>query len=107
MSPERKAYPSDVTDEEWVLVAPYLTLLPEDAGQREHPLREMFNGLRYLVRHGVARHAERPAALAGDLRPSATLVAAGCFEMLVHDVRGAAPGPGPLWGDIGGGGRII
>ena len=27
-----------------------LTLLPEDAGQREHPLREVFNGLRHLVR---------------------------------------------------------
>jgi hypothetical protein len=33
----RKPYPSDVSDEEWALVAPYLTLLPEDAGQREHP----------------------------------------------------------------------
>ena len=50
----RKAYPSDVSDEEWALVAPYLTLLPEDARQREHPLRKVFNGLRYLVRYGVA-----------------------------------------------------
>ena len=41
----RKPYPSDVTDEEWALVAPYLTLLPETAGQREHSLREVFNGL--------------------------------------------------------------
>lgn len=29
----RKPYPSDVTDEEWALVAPYLTLLPEEVGQ--------------------------------------------------------------------------
>ena len=43
----RKPYPSDVSDDEWALVAPYLTLLPEDAGQREHALREVFNGLRY------------------------------------------------------------
>ncbi|HLH25151.1 MAG TPA: IS5/IS1182 family transposase, partial [Chloroflexota bacterium] len=28
----RKAYPSDVSDDEGALVAPYLTLLPEDAG---------------------------------------------------------------------------
>jgi hypothetical protein len=43
---DRKAYPSDVSDEEWALVAPDLTLMSEDAPQREHPLREGFNGLR-------------------------------------------------------------
>ncbi|MCS6992674.1 MAG: transposase, partial [Anaerolineales bacterium] len=42
----RKAYPSDVSDEEWAFVAPYLTLMREDAPQREHELREVFNGLR-------------------------------------------------------------
>ncbi|MCX7336471.1 MAG: IS5/IS1182 family transposase, partial [Hyphomicrobiales bacterium] len=31
MSAPRKPYPSDVSDEEWALVAPYLTLLREDA----------------------------------------------------------------------------
>ncbi len=46
----RRAYPPDVSEEEWALVAPYLTLLPETAGQREHSLREVFNGLRYVVR---------------------------------------------------------
>ncbi|GJE27918.1 hypothetical protein LKMONMHP_2780 [Methylobacterium organophilum] len=53
----RRAYPSDVSDEEWALVAPYLTLLPETAAQREHSLREVFNGLRYVVRYGVAWRA--------------------------------------------------
>jgi transposase len=43
---ERKPYPSDVSDEEWALVAPYLTLMTEDASQREHSLREVCNGLR-------------------------------------------------------------
>ncbi len=38
-------YPSDVSNEEWPLVAPYLLLQREDAGQREHDLREVFNGL--------------------------------------------------------------
>jgi transposase len=42
----RKPYPSDVSDAEWALVAPYLTLLPEDAGQRRHELRDVFDGLR-------------------------------------------------------------
>ncbi len=39
------------------LIAPYLTLLPETAAQREHSLREAFNGLRYIVRYGVAWRA--------------------------------------------------
>ena len=39
-----KPYPSDVSDDKWALVAPYLTLLLEDAGQREHTLREVLIG---------------------------------------------------------------
>jgi hypothetical protein len=35
-------YPSDVSDEEWSFVAPYLTLCREDAPQREHSLRAVF-----------------------------------------------------------------
>ena len=53
MTTTPKSYPSDVSDEEWALVVPYVTLLPEAAGQREHPLREVFNGLRYVVRNGI------------------------------------------------------
>lgn len=49
----RRFYPCYVSDDEWALVAPYLTLLPETAAQREHSLREVFNGLRYVVRYGV------------------------------------------------------
>lgn len=52
MSASKKAYPSDVTDDEWAFVAPYLALLPEDAGQRVHDLRQVFNALRYLVKTG-------------------------------------------------------
>jgi transposase len=50
----RKPYPSDVTDEEWDFVLPYLTLMRPDAPQREHDLREVFNGMRYGVRAGEA-----------------------------------------------------
>ena len=85
----RKPYPSDVSDEEWALVAPYLTLLPETAGQREHSLREVFNGLRYLVRYGVAWRA-----LPNDLPPWHAVydqvqrwLRADCFASLVHDLR--------------------
>ena len=51
MSP-RKPYPSDVSDDEWAFVAPYLALVREDAPQRRHELRELFNGLRWIVRTG-------------------------------------------------------
>src|SRR3954454_19156664 len=53
MSLDRAAYPSDVSDEEWALVAPYLALLRESSGQRDHELREVFNGLRYIVKTGA------------------------------------------------------
>src|SRR4051812_13904275 len=85
----RKPYPSDVSDNEWALVAPYLTLLPEDAGQRRYPLREVFNGLRWIVRAGAPWRL-----LPNDLPPwemvyqqTQRWLLAGCFEALVHDLR--------------------
>ncbi len=51
--PSRKPYPSDVSDEEWAVVVPYVTLLPLDAGPRDHDLREGFNALRWIVRTGA------------------------------------------------------
>ena len=53
MTDARKPYPSDVCDEESAFVAPYLALLPEGFGQREHSLDEVFNGLRYVVDTGA------------------------------------------------------
>lgn len=50
----RKAYPSDVSDDEWAFAAPYLTLMAEEAPQRVHDLREVFNGLRWMIRTGVS-----------------------------------------------------
>lgn len=46
----RKPDPTDVSDEEWAFVALDLTLMAEDAPQRQHSLREVFNGLRWMVR---------------------------------------------------------
>jgi transposase len=86
---ERKAYPSDVSDDEWALVAPYLTLITEDAPQREHSLREVFNGLRWIVRAGAAWRM-----MPHDLPPWHTVyqqshrwLKAGVFEAVVHDLR--------------------
>lgn len=47
-----RTYLSDVKDEEWRFVAPYLCLLRADAPQREYPLRDLFNALRYLAPTG-------------------------------------------------------
>ena len=52
--PARKRYPDDVSDEEWAFVAPYLTLMREDAPQRDHDLREVFTGLRWVVERSFA-----------------------------------------------------
>lgn len=85
----RKAYPSDVSDEEWAFVAPYLTLMREDAPQREYSLREVFNGLRYMVRSGATWRM-----MPNDLPPwemvyqqTQRWLKAGVFEALVHDLR--------------------
>jgi transposase len=85
----RKPYPSDVSDDEWALVAPYLALLPEDAGQRRYELREVFNALRWMVRAGAPWRL-----LPNDFPPWEAVyqqtqrwLAAGCFETLVHDLR--------------------
>lgn len=85
----RKPYPSDVSDDERAFVAPYLTLMTEDAPQRDYPLREVFNGLRWMVRTGAQWRM-----LPNDLPPwsavyqqSQRWLKAGVFEALVHDLR--------------------
>lgn len=42
-----------MTDDECAFLAPYLTLMREDAPQRQHSLRELFNGLRFIARTGL------------------------------------------------------
>jgi len=86
---ERKAYPSDVSDAEWTLVAPYLTLITEDAPQRDYPLREVFNGLRWMARGGSSWRM-----MPHDLPPYYVVyqqmrrwLKAGVFEAITHDLR--------------------
>ena len=85
----RKPYPSDVSDEEWAFVAPYLALVREDAPQRTHDLREVFNGLRWIVRSGAPWRM-----LPHDFPPWEAVyqqthrwLSAGAFEAMVHDLR--------------------
>jgi transposase len=88
-TPPREPYVSDVRDDEWACVAPYLTLMDEAAPQRRHDLREVFNGLRFVVRGGLQW---RP--MPHDLPPWEAVyqqtrrwLAAGVFEAIVHDLR--------------------
>lgn len=89
MSTTRKSYPSDVTDAEWDFLVPYLTLMREDAPQREYPLRELFNALRYVVKTGCQWRF-----LPHDFPPWSAVYQqarrwfhAGVFETIAHDLR--------------------
>ena len=89
MAKVRKGYPSDVRDEEWAFCAPYLTLIRENAPQREHPLREIYNGLRWFVRAGCPWRM-----MPNDLPPwhavqqqTQRWLRANCFEHMAHDLR--------------------
>jgi len=85
----KKPYPSDVSDEEWALVAPYVTLMMEAAPQREYSLRAVFNARRWLVRTGAPWRM-----LPHDLPPWEAVyqqtqrgLKAGVFEAIVEDLR--------------------
>jgi len=86
---KRRPYPTDVTDEEWSFVAPYLTLMDEGAPQRKHELRELFNALRWIARAGAAWRL-----LPTNFPPWEAVyqqtqrwLRAGCFEAMVSDLR--------------------
>ncbi len=86
---QRTPYPSDVSDDEWAFVAPYLTLLPPDAPQRTHDLREVFNALRWLVKTGAPwrylPHEFPPWAAV--YQQTQRWLQADCFEAIVEDLR--------------------
>jgi len=78
-----------VSDEQWSFVAPYLALVREDAPQRVHNLREVFDALRWIVRAGASWRM-----LPHDFPPWEAVyqqtrrwLRAGVFEEVVHDIR--------------------
>jgi len=85
----RSGYPSDVSDEEWAFVAPYLALCREDAAQRDYPLRDVFNALRYIAKTG-----SQWRFLPNDLPPWTVVyqqmrrwIDARSFQIMVEDLR--------------------
>lgn len=88
-SKPRAAYTSDVSDAEWEFSQTYLLRMAEDAPQRQYPLREVFNALRYIVRCGCQWRM-----MPHDLPPWQVVyqqtqrwIKAGCFEAMAHDLR--------------------
>ena len=82
-------YPSDVTDEQWEFLLPYLTLMTEAAPQRQYSLRDLFNAVRYIVRTGIQWRY-----LPHDFPPWSAVyqqarrwLHAGVFETIAHDLR--------------------
>lgn len=83
-------------------MAPYLTLMDDEAPQRTYELREVFNAVRWLVRTG-AHWRMMPhdlPAWPAVYQQTRRWLAAGVFEALVHDLRvllrlaaGRAPQP--------------
>ena len=89
MSTELKPYPSNVSDAEWEFLVPYLTLMRDDAPQREYSLRDVFNALRYVVKTGCQWRF-----LPHDFPPWTAVyqqarrwVQARVFETITHDLR--------------------
>lgn len=86
---ERKRYPSDISDDEWAFVAPYLTLMTPQAPQRVYSIREVFNGLRWIIRAGAPWRM-----IPNDLPPwhvvyqqTQRWLQAQVFEAMVDDLR--------------------
>jgi transposase len=85
----RKPYPSDVSDDAWAFVAPYVTLMSEGAPPRTHGLRDVCNALRWIARAG-APWRMLPNALppwAAVYQQPQRWLSARVFEAIVHDLR--------------------
>lgn len=49
---ERKAYPSDLTDEQWDLLKPYIPEVQSGGRPAQYERREIVNGILYVLRTG-------------------------------------------------------
>lgn len=82
-------YPSDLDDDAWAFVAPYVTRMRLDAPQRKHDLRSVMNALLWVVRTGSPWRY-----LPHDFPPWQAVyqqgqrwLKAGVFEDMAHDLR--------------------
>src|SRR4029434_9103126 len=89
MSKAARPYPTDVSDEDWEFLAPYLALVREDAPQRVHDLRTVFNALRYMAKTGgqwrMMPHDFPPWEVV--YQQGRRWMAAGVVESIPHDLE--------------------
>jgi transposase len=71
-------YPSDLTDEEWALVAPLIPPPKPGGNKRTRDMREVVNGLMYVLSTGCQWRA-----IPKDLPPRSTVY--GYFDLWDHD----------------------
>jgi putative transposase len=53
----RPAYPTDLTDAEWIVLAPLIPLPKPGGRPPRHARRELVNAIRYVLRGGIAWRA--------------------------------------------------
>jgi transposase len=53
----RRPYPSDLTDAQWAYLEPLLPPVRPGGRPRAHPLREVVDAIRYVLRGGIAWRA--------------------------------------------------
>lgn len=85
----RTGYPTDLDDETYQFMLPYLLLTKEDAAQRKYPIRDVLNALFWMVRSGAPWEY-----LPNDFPPAEVVRQQAqrwfdhhCFEDMVHDLR--------------------
>ncbi len=71
-------YPSDVTDEEWAIIAPIIPPAKRGGGKRTVNIREVVNGLMYVLSSGCQWRA-----IPKDLPPRSTVN--GYFSLWDYD----------------------
>jgi transposase len=89
MSKAARPYPTDVSDEDWEFLAPYLALVREDSPQRVYDLRLVFNAVRYVAKTGgqwrMMPHDFPPWEAV--YQQARRWMAAKVFEAIAHDLR--------------------
>jgi len=74
----RLRYPSDLTDEEWAIIAPLIPPAKRGGGKRTVSIREVINGLMYVLSSGCQWRA-----IPKDLPPRSTVN--GYFSLWDYD----------------------
>ncbi|GAA3996057.1 hypothetical protein GCM10022631_02970 [Deinococcus rubellus] len=86
---ERRPYPSDIDEDTYHFMVPYLVLTPEHAAQRKYPLKEGLNALFWMTRTGAQweflPHDFPPPRIVQE--HAQRWFDAGVFEAMAHDLR--------------------